>query len=106
MAVNIKEYNEYTNKITYDTIPEVIGNEKYLKKALEEFKKVNMETNGFGKSGNWRHIGKIPQEVFYNYAMFKGVPVNQHMEYFSADNGKNIKKLLEEFQTFRTVDYL
>lgn len=64
--------------------------------AVKELKK-NLSNNGWTKEKKMRLIGEIPANIYYSRKEFTP---NQSKE----DLNKNIKKFLNDFPQFRTVD--
>ena len=106
MAINITDMNERTEKMTYDIVPEIIQDEKGTIAAIKEFKKKNMESNGYGESRDYRHVAKIPPEIYWNFALFHGCAPDQVNEFYKKNNGKNMNKLLSHMPVLKTVDQL
>lgn len=92
------------NNKSYTLIPEKI--DPRVKDELAEFKKRNMETNGYSKGRTLQLVGRVPQQFMYNYAIFNGIPAHKHAEWYSEKKGRNMRRLLTEFDAFRMVDKL
>jgi hypothetical protein len=54
--------------------------------------------NGFSKSRNWRKIGSLPLIVIDEYYRTTGIDL------MKPENVSHVKKLLNEFSKFKTVD--
>jgi len=104
MGVQIKDYNLDKGTMEVQYVPEIIHPK--TASELSDFKKENLRTNGYGEDRTTRLVGRVPLAFMYNYCGLKGIPANKMMEYFNADNGKNMTLLLEEFNAFRMVDVL
>ena len=70
--------------------------------VFREFKKINMETNGYGVEKLGRLEARIPREVEYNYLMSKGIKPENHINYMK--NEKHYQAFLSEFPVFRMVN--
>jgi len=104
MGINIINFDINKEKVTYEIVPEKIP--LSVMEELKQYKKMNSENNGYSMGKTMRLIGKIPQEVLYNYAISKGCHPTKINDFYSEKNKKNIKKLLEEFPCFKMVDKL
>ena len=55
----------------YDIVPEIIEDSKV--EILKESIKEAQGNKGWTKSREAKHLGRIPNEVYYNYALANGV---------------------------------
>lgn len=95
MAILFKEWNQ--DFATYAVVPEAVDPNQ-----VKQIKEDNRDLgDGWSKKRYQRKIGEIPQSVMYNYALMKGIPAHKHAEFWAEDNGKNVKRLLNEFEIFR-----
>ena len=96
MAVKFKE--SVNGEMTYTIIPEVITPDE-----LEHVKQTKfMSEDGYMKGQRgYKQIGEVPYSVLYNYAKQNGVHTSEMNEWYAADKGRNMRKLLNEFTTFR-----
>lgn len=101
MGVRIKGMNN-KGDIIGDIVPEYVP--ASLKEDMAIEREINSQTNGYSKDKSIRKIASIDPAVLYNYAMLKNIPPTQHNEYWSADNGRNLIRFLEEFPMFKLVD--
>lgn len=100
MAIRIESFDEGVFKGSIE--PEYIP--PSLEKELTIERQINSVTDGYSPDKSLRKIGSIPQEFLYNYAMLKGIKPSKQGEFWAADNGKNLIKVLEEFKSFKVVD--
>lgn len=104
MAINFIEVTKNFDKITYQVVPELPPPDFHVD-AIKEMGKLNKKTNGMTDSKAERLIGLIPYTVYYNYSLMNGITgTKQINEFYTADRGKNINRLLNEFTAFRVVD--
>jgi hypothetical protein len=74
-----------------------VSRDKFNEHAQQakQIREANRINNGFSPDHRFRHIGEIPANVWFSRKEF--APDN-------PDREKNIKKFLNEFPAFRTVD--
>lgn len=101
MAVNLKGFDAKGDMIG-DILPEYVS--PTIIEDLSVARERNSINNGYSPDKTLRKVGSIPQAIYYNYPMYKGVPPDQHSEFWTADNGKNLISFLEEFPTFKLVE--
>lgn len=98
MGIHIESWDQ--DRIVYAKVPETVSD--IAVENIKVDKAMNYDSKGWTSDRTMKKVGEVPFEVLYNYCLLKGIPVTQLSDFFSADNGKNMKLLLEEFSVFRT----
>lgn len=95
MAIDVQSWT--TDKIVYKVIPEDIPEQT----VLDYNAKNKADGDGWTKDRQLRKAGEVPFSFLYNYALNKGIPSTRMWDFFKADNCKEMKRLLNEFDCFR-----
>ena len=99
MAVNFRSTNN--GNLIGDILPEYIP--PSLGKELSNERDINSITNGYSPERSFRKIASVDRAAMYNL-MVKGIPPQQHAEYWAVGNSKNLIRFIEEFPMFKLVD--
>jgi hypothetical protein len=97
MAVKIHDWN--MDRIIYQVVPEQVTDQEV--KEYDEKLDLDREVNGWTADRTLRKTGEVPFSVLYNYALSKGVQSTRMWDFFKANNCKEMKRLLNEFEVFR-----
>ena len=104
MGIRFHDVDTNKEKMTYSLVPEVITDKQV--EGIRDFKKLNMESDGYTDTKTKRLIGVVPMGVLYNYAHYLGIPTERISEFYQENNCRNMTRLLNEFSAFRVVDSL
>jgi hypothetical protein len=93
MALKFRKNGD--GKEVYDILPEEIP--KAITTKIAHQRALNEESNGYNKSRSMRHIASVDFGIMYNWALHQGILPQQINEFYSANNCKNLMRLIKEF---------